>query len=542
MNIQANDRKQINTAVLDHLFTQGEAGADVVSIHLPLRYGQADLAALVWSVQLVSEKDSFVSKALEKEVAEEELILRWTVDEDCTAVSGKVSVTVVGVSEDGGTVIKFDGNRIFIKEAAYGSFTPTPDTMAAALLQVQKAAEEAASAAKSANEDAQAAQKASARSPYIGEDGYWYVFDGESGMYQKSDIAAAGPAGPAGPKGDPGGVLTVNGQSPDGDGNVNVQAGVTSVFGREGAVTAQPGDYNISQITGAVRPNLLDNWYFGNPVNQRGQTEYDGVGAYPYAFDRWIARGSVLTLVDGGVEIGTGGAQVNNIALQTSIENTENLVGKKVTISFLISENNATNDTYVGIFYGASSVNMTLWALQSAAIPAGATGLFSATGVLPDMGTHKAMNPCLRVQGTQSGSLKVTAAKLEIGEGQTLAHQDADGNWVLNEIPDYAEELAKCQRYQVIMSGLARYRTILVQANSLDFYIPTPVTMRAVPAFSVPTARITSFTSSASFTDATWSVVNINPAGVYLRATKSDHGFTDARADLEGGAIFDANL
>ena len=354
----------------------------------------------------------------------------------------------------------------------------------------------------------------------------------------------AGPQGPQGPQGPAGasGVLTVNGQAPDSSGNVNVQAGVTSVFGREGAVTAQTGDYNVSQITGAVRPNLLDNWYFGNPVNQRGQTEYDGVGAYPYAFDRWIARGSVLTLVDGGVEIGTGGAQVNNIALQTSIENTENLVGKKVTISFLISENNATNDTYVGIFYGASSVNMTLWALRSAAIPAGATGLFSATGVLPDMGTHKAMNPCLRVQGTQSGSLKVTAAKLEIGEGQTLAHQDENGNWVLNEIPDYAEELAKCQRYQVIMSGLARYRTILVQANSLDFYIPTPVTMRAVPAFSVPTARITSFTSSASFTDATWSVVNINPAGVYLRATKSDHGFTDARADLEGGAIFDANL
>lgn len=337
-------------------------------------------------------------------------------------------------------------------------------------------------------------------------------------------------------------VRSVNGQTPDENGNVVVQAGVTSVFGREGDVTAQTGDYNVSQITGAVRPNLLDNWYFGNPVNQRGQTEYDGVGAYPYAFDRWIARGSVLTLVDGGVEIGTGGAQVNNIALQTSIENTENLVGKKVTISFLISENNATNDTYVGIFYGASSVNMTLWALRSAAIPAGATGLFSATGVLPDMGTHKAMNPCLRVQGTQSGSLKVTAAKLEIGEGQTLAHQDADGNWVLNEIPDYAEELAKCQRYQVIMSGLARYRTILVQANSLDFYIPTPVTMRAVPAFSVPTARITSFTSSASFSDATWSVVNINPAGVYLRATKNNHGFTDARADLEGGAIFDANL
>ena len=27
---------------------------------------------------------------------------------------------------------------------------------------------------------------------------------------------------------------------------------------------------------GGVNPNLLDNWYFGRPVNQRGQTEYSG--------------------------------------------------------------------------------------------------------------------------------------------------------------------------------------------------------------------------------------------------------------------------
>ena len=35
---------------------------------------------------------------------------------------------------------------------------------------------------------------------------------------------------------------------------------------------------------GGVNPNLLDNWYFGNPVNQRGQTEYTGGG---YTVDRW---------------------------------------------------------------------------------------------------------------------------------------------------------------------------------------------------------------------------------------------------------------
>ena len=464
MNIQANDRKQINTAVLDHLFTQGEAGADVVSIHLPLRYGQADLAALVWSVQLVSEKDSFVSKALEKEVAEEELILRWMVEEDCTAVSGKVSVTVVGVSEDGGTVIKFDGNRIFIKEAAYGSFAPTPDTMAAALLQVQKAAEEAASAAKSANEDAQAAQESASRSPYIGEDGFWYVFDGESGMYQKSDIAAVGPAGPAGPKGDPGGVLTVNGQTPDSSGNVNVQAGVTSVFGREGAVTAQPGDYNISQITGAVRPNLLDNWYFGNPVNQRGQTEYNGA---EYTVDRWKK-----TTSDGAVTMTAGGITATNEAGAGTLYLSQYLGGFDLRnfdcVFSVLTEN--------GLFLTK----------QVDAIGSQDETPF---GYLRIGWSESANCSFVQIQITQGNTANILAAKLELGEGQTLAHQDADGNWVLNEIPDYAEELAKCQRYFVRIKNEGTATGFIgtgvaTSTNGTICVLPLPVSMRAAPALS----------------------------------------------------------
>lgn len=43
-------------------------------------------------------------------------------------------------------------------------------------------------------------------------------------------------------------VKTVNGTGPDASGNVEVQAGVASVFGRTGEVIAQEGDYNAGQI------------------------------------------------------------------------------------------------------------------------------------------------------------------------------------------------------------------------------------------------------------------------------------------------------
>ena len=509
MKIQANERKQLNTAVLNHLFTQGEAGVDVVCIQLPLQYGQADLTSLGWTVQLVGEKDSFVSKVLEKEIAEEALILRWLVDEDCTAAAGKVKVTVVGTSEDGKTVIKFDGNSIFVKEAAYGSFAPAPDTLAAALLQVQRASEEAVSAARSATIDALAAQEAASRSPYIGADGFWYVFDKEKGEYGKSEILAQGPAGPQGPAGESSGVQSVNGVLPDETGDVAI---------------------DLPSRTG-IRPNLLDNWYFGNPVNQRGQTSYLING---YTIDRWKTQNASteVSLTANGVKVVQTYTSQPRI---TQLIETVFPAGTTMTVSAIMKGDgiNApkiqvrevfSSDT---IFIGDATNDE--WQMVTATF---VTELEGA----PSVGLYCSTN------NENPPVLEIVAAKLELGEGQTLAHQDGNGNWVLNEIPNYAEELAKCQRYQVIMSGMARYRTMLVQANSLDFYIPTPVTMRAVPAFSVPTARITSFTSSASFTDATWSVVNINPAGVYLRATKSDHGFTDARADLEGGAIFDANL
>jgi len=43
--------------------------------------------------------------------------------------------------------------------------------------------------------------------------------------------------------------------------------------------------------------------------------------------------------------------------------------------------------------------------------------------------------------------MTIQAIKLEFGDTQTLAHQDELGNWVLNEIPNYAEQMAICEQY-----------------------------------------------------------------------------------------------
>lgn len=93
---------------------------------------------------------------------------------------------------------------------------------------------------------------------------------------------------------------------------------------------------------------------------------------------------------------------------------------------------------------------------------------------------------------------KLVAVKLEIGSQQTLAHQE-DGVWVLNEIPDYGEELTKCMRYLQVLA--APYDTssngvaIGYANNTVDLWVPIPlaVPMRISPTPTIPTGGVALF-------------------------------------------------
>ena len=79
---------------------------------------------------------------------------------------------------------------------------------------------------------------------------------------------------------------------------------------------------------------------------------------------------------------------------------------------------------------------------------------------------------------------KLLAAKLELGRVQTLAHQDSSGAWILNEIPDYAEQLRKCQRYLYVQKANTRVNAsgVLTTGKTAIFFgVTVPVPMRALP-------------------------------------------------------------
>lgn len=282
-----------------------------------------------------------------------------------------------------------------------------------------------------------------------------YIYGATSGW--KNNGPLSGPQGPAGPAGADGKSAYESAQ----DGGY---VGSEAEFNEDLALVSQ-------RIV--VNRNLLDNAYFANPINQRGQTEYTGAG---YTIDRWKVTGnSVMTILveDDGIKF-IGGGTDNFLQV---LDGAKVHRGKTFTLSILVSEFSSPSPLKLRIRYG----NYAIVAETSIT----GTGLFSVTGTF---NTTMEMNPMVTISNgddNENIGLKIQAAKLELGTQQTLAHQE-NGVWVLNEIPNYAEELAKCQRYFVNLNpGHGGYFTIgsgfVIDATVAEIIAPIPVEMRIIP-------------------------------------------------------------
>ena len=260
-----------------------------------------------------------------------------------------------------------------------------------------------------------------------------------------------GEQGPVGPQGTPGvnGVDGVDGKSAYdtavesgytgteeelGDALSDLASGPLPIArGGTGSSTRQAA---LAALGAGARPNLLDNWYFVNPVNQRGKNEYSGNS---YCIDRWFSGANKVILEDNGLLI----TSVKKLDIFRQYIEFPNLFsGRTITLSIdseivsgqwfltdLSSFSAAHSDPEIhnGISSYTFPVND-----SSAQGPAPAIGLFSSSA------------------GSQ---IKVRSIKLELGSEQTLAYQDASGKWVLNEIPNYSEQLRRCQRYFQVYSA-----------------------------------------------------------------------------------------
>lgn len=289
---------------------------------------------------------------------------------------------------------------------------------------------------------------------------------------------------------------------------------------------------------------LLDNAYWASKdaiINQRGQEEYTAAG---YTIDRLIIRSnSKVAVEDGGLVFetpSTSGASGFN----QSIEFPNTLLGKTITVSVLIDENTYdSNYPRFGLNLANNSSN------HSTGTPLmiylnGRTGLLSDTGVISSMASYTHLNCGMYVTPGVSGKVKMRAMKLELGTEQTLAHQDADGNWVLNDPPpNRALELAKCQRHQV--KNLQGIQTVETPGrDTAGYFFMTPVTMRAAPTLSTISISNNIGTGEPILVPTLGWTLKDN--GVYTNIRIA--GLTDAQKDIyklakiPDGMVLNANL
>ena len=195
--------------------------------------------------------------------------------------------------------------------------------------------------------------------------------------------------------------------------------------------------------------NLLRNGTFadGCIVNQRGKTSYAGTG---YGVDMWYTTGATLSVdvTAEGVKLYKNAASANPAWAQ-ALE-TDAAVGQTVTVSMLYKGSGEGASLRVAQSGGIVTLsNVSDWTLaqKTFALEKWSVGTLQDRAIVAIQ--------CFENMAVNQG-LYIKAIKLELGEQQTLAHQE-NGAWVLNELPDYGGELLRCQRYyQVYTTAAAR--------------------------------------------------------------------------------------
>ena len=284
-----------------------------------------------------------------------------------------------------------------------------------------------------------------------------------------------------------GSVSSVNNQSPDTNGNVALDASNIPTSDSESVQTKLDASATAAELATFVRPNLLDNWYFirgveqsdvaSFPINQRGQNSYAGA---IYGMDRWVGANSNVLLAlnyNKYIVLKSSVAGSQNLLMQY-FENKEMFAGKTVTISALI--NSQLVQSTISVPADSSTWGST--------IGSGSDPVNGCAVYLRYLNSKLCFVFYADDTYTANTNILLQAAKIEIGSNQSLAHQDGS-SWVLNEIPNYADQLAKCLRFYRRIGGATNNYSLFYgmafSTSQIRTHVDAPLGMAKVPTIAV---------------------------------------------------------
>ena len=240
----------------------------------------------------------------------------------------------------------------------------------------------------------------------------------------------------------------------------------------------------ISEIGAASNPNLVENWYWKNPVNQRGFDAWSGEG---YTIDRW--RFSKANDITGGVDVEEDCVRLYNESASTKagtcalihvFENPSRFAGKQVTVSvkfkkFTVNTSEqgprivfrTSTDSYAARTGYLSSLDLT-------------GKIYTWTTIIPDtVSTYLdlTIGNYSKWGGRGNIDFQIEAVKVEFGAVSTLEYD------LLNNDYDYAAELLKCQRFYWKCDNYGAFPGYKSSTAYAFIYLPT--VMRVTPTITM---------------------------------------------------------
>lgn len=213
------------------------------------------------------------------------------------------------------------------------------------------------------------------------------------------------------------------------------------------AYTGAEIDAALPLALGVGNRNLLHNWDFRNPVNQKAASSYTGAVR---GLDRWRSNAANLTLVINSDCVTLSPASAAS-DLEQNVDNPSLLYGK--TVTFTVESEHGTHSTTINIPASAPASNTSY---GSVATPFGSIYLrFVSSGEI-------------RPRISVTAETDFYAAKLEAGSISTLE----------NDPPaDYGEQLALCKRYYRIWTTSAARTAALTELYLMRLASPSTGTI-----------------------------------------------------------------
>ena len=220
--------------------------------------------------------------------------------------------------------------------------------------------------------------------------------------------------------------------------------------------------------------NLFRNWFWVGggsqlgggkfPINQRGVTQYTGE---VNIFDGWAQTGGTTTINTNYVTHAAPADRDSELyqIIETPVAlNVDNIgdLRSGYTFSLLINGSIVVGHGRAAYssdesFYQDENIRLFVKVLNNSKIRA-----------------------AIHVYAGKTVNIK--AVKLEMGGYSTLAQETNrfDG-FVFMDVPDYGEELAKCQRYLLKLNQNTAVGGVVAGRNTVYLFIPTPATMTGTP-------------------------------------------------------------